>query len=791
MGDGRQETILLVARGRPTALDRKAVLERHGYRVAVAADGKEAIRLALAEPAPDLALVDFELDGGMDGVEAARAILEARELPVLFMSNCSAGEIPRPSEGPPASGFAATDFGEGPFIASVRLALLSAPCAGNRRRRDRREIAAEEELILAQRAIADGEARYRTLLDSMNDGLCLHELVYGDSGEAVDYRILDVNLRFEDILGMARDKAIGRLSTELYGTGSPPFLDLYARVAETGRHESFETYFPPMDKHFLISVFSPGKGKFATVFQDISARKKAEEALRESEERHRRLFETSMQGIVYQAADDSILMANRSAERILGMSADQLTGRTSMDPAWKAVREDGSDLPGSEHPTMVAMRTGRPVGPFIMGVHSPGRAGVVWISVTATPVFHHGEDRPYQVYATFDDVTERRARDVEKKLNEARMESLLRINEYDARDTQAFLDFALAEIVSLTGSKIGYLYFYDDEKRQFILNSWSKDVMPQCSVANPRQVYDLDATGIWGEAVRQARPIVLNDFSAANPLKKGLPAGHVGLDRFLTIPVFGEGRIVAVVGVGNKRDEYDGADIRQLKLMMDAVWKIVQRRDANERIKALLAEKELLLRETHHRIKNNMGVVYNMLSLQAASQENDGLRSVLDDAALRVRSMGILYDSLYRSNAHGEPRMALYLPPLVKEIVGVFNANPPVGLSLLIDDFTIAEKTITPLGIIINELVTNSMKYAFGGTGDRLISLAARKEGNAVTLEYRDNGPGLPDRILSGGFTGFGMQLIGMLVEQIGGTMALSNDGGAKVVIVFSPSGVA
>ena len=170
------------------------------------------------------------------------------------------------------------------------------------------------------------------------------------------------------------------------------------------------------------------------------------------------------------------------------------------------------------------------------------------------------------------------------KLEEARLESLLKINQHPAESIQSLLDFALDEAISLTGSKIGYIYLYNENKKEFTLNTWSKEVMQQCKVTEPQTIYELDKTGVWGEAVRQAKPIVINDFAATNPLKKGIPEGHATLRKFLTVPVFGGVHIVAVVSVANKLDDYNDSDIRQLNLMMDAVWKIVQRKQAEETI---------------------------------------------------------------------------------------------------------------------------------------------------------------------------------------------------------------
>jgi len=142
-----------------------------------------------------------------------------------------------------------------------------------------------------------------------------------------------------------------------------------------------------------------------SLLDEIADRNKAEEALRESEEKHRRLFETMIQGVVYQASDGRILSANPAAERILGLSLDQILGKTSLDPGWRSIREDGSDLPGEEHPAMVALRTGTLVEHFIMGIINPQKNKYAMISVTATPLFQPGEALPFQVYATFDDIT--------------------------------------------------------------------------------------------------------------------------------------------------------------------------------------------------------------------------------------------------------------------------------------------------------------------------------------------------------------------------------------------------
>jgi PAS domain S-box-containing protein len=166
-----------------------------------------------------------------------------------------------------------------------------------------------------------------------------------------------------------------------------------------------------------------------------------------------------------------------------------------------------------------------------------------------------------------------------KQLNRE-LAALVDIGQHAADDVQLLLDFALDKILHLTGSAYGYIYHYNEQLEQFTLNSWSKGVLPDCQVMQPQTIYQLAKTGIWGEAVRQRKPIMLNDFAAEHPLKKGYPAGHVRLRRFLTVPIFDlQGRIVAVVGLANKKQPYSQADVKQLQLMMDGVWKISRQRE--------------------------------------------------------------------------------------------------------------------------------------------------------------------------------------------------------------------
>jgi len=165
----------------------------------------------------------------------------------------------------------------------------------------------------AEEEIKKSEEKFHSLYSSMNEGVYLHEVIYNKSGKAVDYRILDANPTSESILGIKRERAIGNKATKLYKTGKPPYLDIYAKVAASGKPTKFKTYFPKMKKHFSISVFSPGKGKFATVFEDITEQKKAEEEIQSQAK-----FPSENPNPVMRISKDGILLYANKAALALG-----------------------------------------------------------------------------------------------------------------------------------------------------------------------------------------------------------------------------------------------------------------------------------------------------------------------------------------------------------------------------------------------------------------------------------------------------------------------------------------
>jgi PAS domain S-box-containing protein len=173
----------------------------------------------------------------------------------------------------------------------------------------------------AEQALKESEEKYKSLFESINDGVCLHELVYDESGQPANYRIIDVNKKYEEIVGLRKEDVINKLATEVYPGEEVPYLREFSNVAISGKPFRFETYFDGHQKHYFISVFSSGKNKFATVFQDISDRKKTEEALRESEEKLRLIINNSPNPVaITDIQNEKILYLSHSFYELIGYS---------------------------------------------------------------------------------------------------------------------------------------------------------------------------------------------------------------------------------------------------------------------------------------------------------------------------------------------------------------------------------------------------------------------------------------------------------------------------------------
>uniref|UniRef100_A0A7C3IFW7 histidine kinase n=1 Tax=Gracilinema caldarium TaxID=215591 RepID=A0A7C3IFW7_9SPIR len=206
---------------------------------------------------------------------------------------------------------------------------------------------------------------------------------------------------------------------------------------------------------------------------------------------------------------------------------------------------------------------------------------------------------------------------------------------------------------------------------------------------------------------------------------------------------------------------------------------------AERELQKQLKEKEILLREVHHRVKNNIATLIALLRFQADTAKDSQVRNGLLEAIARAESMQELYEKLLISGNYQEVSMKAYFEDLINAIVALFLNNLNITIQTSIADFHLDTKRATTLGIITNELLTNVLKYAFVGRKTGTILIQIKKEGPQVSLLIEDDGVGIDEQKLQAKTTGFGLTLIKMLAEELGGTFTLQNNHGTKSMVQF------
>jgi PAS domain S-box-containing protein len=274
----------------------------------------------------------------------------------------------------------------------------------------------------AEASLVESEEKFRSLYANMIDGSALHTLIYNDQGDPEDYLIIEVNPAFEILLGISRDTVINKTSREAYGVDNPPYFEIYSKVALSGKPEVFETYFAPLDKSFSISVYCPYKGSFATIFKNISERKKSEQELRIVLTKYQVLFDTFPIGITITDGAGNIIESNPIAETLLGISNEEQVKRTIGGQEWRIIKSDGAPMLPSEFASVRALEQGQQVTNMEMGIVKEDNQ-TTWLNVSATPIPLEG----YGVAIVYNDITLRKLAERENERKQKLLEDSQRI----------------------------------------------------------------------------------------------------------------------------------------------------------------------------------------------------------------------------------------------------------------------------------------------------------------------------------------------------------------------------
>ena len=477
---------------------------------------------------------------------------------------------------------------------------------------EQRVIERTEELLKSNAALATAHRQIQSVIDNAT------AMIYVCDLEA---RFVMVNAPLAGLLQTTPAQMLGKRRHEFMPPADADKHEVNDRtVLAAGRAVEFEeqSELPGRSITWLSTKFPlrDAQGRIyavAGIVTDITARKQAEEALRASEERHRLLAETMLQGVVHQDASGTIIAMNPAAERILGKTCDQFLGSSSTQEEHDTIRENGELFPGQEHPAMVALRTGQPVRGVVMGVFNPQRGERRWISIDAVPLFQPGATQPTEVYAVFEDITAR------KQAEEALRESL------QVLERQRRLLGQTQEAAKVGGWEL------DLVTRQLY---WTEETYRIHEVTPAAYTPALEtALNFYAP---ESRPIIAAAVQAAMTEGKRW-------DLELEL-ITATQRRIWVRANGN----IQFADGRPIKIY-GAFQDITERKHAEDKIKAALAEKEVLLKEIHHRVKNNLQVIASLVSLQTDGMADDRLQGEFDAVRDRVRAMALVHETLYQT----------------------------------------------------------------------------------------------------------------------------------------------
>jgi PAS domain S-box-containing protein len=437
----------------------------------------------------------------------------------------------------------------------------------------------------------------------------LDALVY--VADMQSYEIIFVNRYAEQLFGNITGKICWQV-LQSNMTGPCPFCKNSEIVSPDGKPEDiilWEIQNTITGKWYSIRDraidWFDGRIVHLQIAVDISDRKKAEAALQASEEKFRTVADFTYDWEYWINEQGGFNYISPSCERITGYSVEEFEKKSTLlldiihpdDRQFFSVHID-EEL-GTHKVCHLDFR--------IISREGEER----WISHYCQPVFDQDKNLLGRRASNRDITVQKKAQE-NIKLNEVRRAALLKLYEMQSLPVKEVCQFVLEASQSLTGSKIGFMGFMNEDESHLTVYAWSKSVMAQCKIDEKPIIYSIAEAGVWGEAVRQRLPIIINDYSSTSLQKKGVPAGHVEMIRFMAVPLFDDEKIVAVIAVGNKSHDYDEQEVKQLQLLTEGMWQIVKRRQTEDE---LIRQAEMIKHFTNkvaHDLKNPAIAIYGL-----------------------------------------------------------------------------------------------------------------------------------------------------------------------------------
>ena len=583
----------------------------------------------------------------------------------------------------------------------------------------------------AEKALIESERKYRNLHMSLIDGYVFTDMTG---------RIIDSNEVFRQMVGYTADELVHLsypdFTPERWHSFEQSIVEEHILVHGASqvylkeyRHKSGYV-FPVELRTFLVKNESGINEGMWAIVRDVTEREKAEAELRKSEEKFRSIVESSPTAMYfYHLGEGEKLIltgANPAADEIIGISHESLIGKT--------ITEAFPNLAETGIPEMYRKVARNEIGAQLFEIEYKDERFSGFYTVH---VFRTGVD---SIAVDFFDITKRK-----------QTEEALRRSEIEYRDT--------------LNSLPNWIYVVDEQFKIAMVNKAVKNELKRLGLLDQYLGEPInDCFPFISKQTLKITERVFKTGSLASAEQQFEFDGRLVHAEFTAVPILKDTRTVKVILV--IRDRSKEKEIEELK-----------RRNTEQ--------KEMLLREIHHRVKNNLAIVISLLNFQLRNNENEGINRIIIDIQTRIRSMALIHEHLYRSENLDRIRLESYIESLSVMIMTTFSGNR-IKLVTHLDPVDVNIESALPIGLIVNELLTNAFKYAFPGETGGTIEISLEKAANDMcNLTVEDDGVGLPSSFMLDSEKSLGLYIVGLLVEQLEGSVDILRDKGTSFRITF------
>ncbi|MCD6177412.1 MAG: PAS domain S-box protein [Candidatus Cloacimonetes bacterium] len=625
--------------------------------------------------------------------------------------------------------------------------------------------------------LKESEADYRMLFESASDAIFL---ISSD-------KFTDCNLKTLEMFGCTRDEIIGHSpgefspSYQLDGRQSNEKSLEKINAALNGNPQFFEWQHKKINGEVFnteisLNLIELSNGShIQAIVRDITKRKMAEKALKESEDKLRMMIDNSPIGFTITNLNGVYIDVNPSVCEMIGYSRKEMINKHYNYFS----HPDDIDINKNLHQKLVDGKI-----PYYdlekKCIHKNGK--IVYVSIRTQLVRDDKEEKPLFEFTIIENITERKKAEQIQKLF-YHISNAINITD-NMQDFYHKIKNYLSDVIDTTNF---YITLYDEKTDTLSLpfNVDEKDNYETFPAGKTITKYLIDI----GKPLLATKKIII-ELTKKNLIETIGAASEI----WLGVPLKIENKVIGVIAVQSYDDPnlYTEDDVEILTFASKEIALAIKNKLAADQIKKNLEEKDILLRELYHRTKNNMQIIISMLRIQSASLENrthteskdiDFMFDSLDKVINKIKSMSLVHQKLYQSQDLSHINLKEYINDLVRLLMVSYRVQlDTISLKLELDDLFVLIDLAIPLGLVLNELISNVFMHAFSYNGNDKICIQLYKDDdNTINILISDNGAGIPNEIDLENVNSMGLRTVFDLINyQLKGEVTYKIENGLK-----------